>query len=463
MIYLAGRLTLCVTIVILPITLVGEICAQELTEGQVLEEIFELAWSDHPQSFDVSVFVKSSEQQLSAEAIREKVELAFLASDANAEKISDLSRAEAINGEVDRILLDQSKPAVLKQRIRRDRFKYRLDQELLRGSGVFGVDSTSQTFVNRGDPALGDYTHFDYDHTAQVATILDDRSKWRELPVQDWIGFPQSAAMLLKSLSTKVNISNDGEHKSLPDVERLRRIVSGSDKYASLQWQIKSQDDIDISPGESLAEINLLLGDGSAPPSTSVANFLVSAADFEKIYRFERLHPTSGNLIEKYEYSRYDDANFAQEIVVSKYSDQNVLVASKEIAVKSVDVNVDIDPSTFEFNAPLDYMIVDRRPESPLAISSSLRKKPEPALLDSDSGDGSIQNSLPDVGFRKNDGEAESLGKQSIGSGSSVSKAPGRVSTQGFFGEGRWFRVMILLLFIAFLLLFVLFKKRKVK
>ncbi|HUW83795.1 MAG TPA: hypothetical protein VMZ31_13485 [Phycisphaerae bacterium] len=357
----------CITIIAFLQLSVSFAWAARPTQDQVAR-LAAATWREVPTSLDITYYLTRQHAPLSPEAIRRSVEYAYKMNDNGV--VSDMpARKDELEAEVQRILSQQGKAVTVKQRIRQvGDSLYRLDRFFPSDTKEGFGDTPSLTLVNGGNPSQKDYLHFEYDYNTQIATVYNDRSRWRQQPMMELGGYPGRAKFQLTLTMGDIQDVN-GKKQFVPSQEKMAHIVAGTHKVFEM----------DIAPeqGDSKRVRIVLTGKGYSSPSLVL---VCDAADYSRISVAEGFDPKTGARIMLNEYGEYGSDGIPRKIVMTEYLPDGQIKERQELAIDSIVINSSISQDIFRFMPPDGFGIVDRRGSVPFAINPQDRPNPEAAI-----------------------------------------------------------------------------------
>lgn len=352
----------------LVLALCTELCANQVGQEQ-MSKLVEAAWKEPLNSIEVTMVHESIRPPMAVEDIRKRVEEAFEASDADAVATSSDARTAELEAEVQRISKEQQQPRLARQHIiMQGPYLYRMDETVLsslRPASAAAVrkGEWDSTYVNSGNQAAGDYTHFELNHYTQMATVFADKQTWHREDVDDWMGLPTPSRLALRMLLGNVQ-EVDGKRVLVPNKEMIDQAAGGTHGNAG----------ISVVPVtyESMAcvEVNVALTKFGPKPMLS---FVCDANDYSKVYRLESRAPQSGEIQQIQQMSDFDSQGYPRTIVKKRFRPDGTVRSEDKIAVEKVSLDPAIEETTFAFMPPAEYAIVDRRVDKPYGITAERR------------------------------------------------------------------------------------------
>lgn len=332
---------------------------------------------------------------MSEELVRAQVKRMYDASDAVAELKKPTLKEQEMEAEVNRILHEQEQPRITRFRLRLDGHLMRLDETV----AAEGVELTAEapptkTYVNAGNPSLGDFTHFDYDYQAEIATLYNDKSRWHARKMNDYYGVPEPVRLLFQAILGKPNSDRTA---LLPDDELIRNAWSGNWQGILLTTEAVEYD------GKRLDSVSIR---SKEEPDRLLMMFFCDPHDYSKVYRLETYNPQSGEPLYVQEAREFDAKGMPRVLSRWRYeANSGELLSHEEEFIEEYALDVSIPEDVFKFDPPKNLGIVDRRFDQPFAVSPDarapnravdLRKKPKsatkPELLANELEAGGRQN-----------------------------------------------------------------------
>ncbi|MGI6596170.1 MAG: hypothetical protein GX554_01745 [Elusimicrobia bacterium] len=327
------------------------------------DQVFKLAnaaWKESPSSFDILMYREVKEQPQSEETIRSAVEKLYKATDQAAVNTTPNARKAEMEAEVQRIMREQQLPRFMKQHIRiKGEYLYRVDETII-PSGQTAIPNSApvtRTFVNYGNPSKADYTHFEYDHVAKIATLFNDQSMWRREYINEWCDMPQDVKDLLQYV---FGVYVKDVDSFIPDANLINQVVKGTREGIKISFDsVKYGDD-----QRTALQINIILSNFSSNPIFSI---ICDPTDYNRVYRYERYNFSDCSLNYVRECDKFNSQGFPMVVNIFNYIDGKVSDYDKN-TVEKVNLNSNVSDDIFKFNPPVEYGIIDRSLPTPLAI-----------------------------------------------------------------------------------------------
>lgn len=356
-----SRFLLGVTYVIICLLLWSPVYATPNIEQSQIEKLLTAVWEEPINTIEMVVYVEKNKQPMPEVQIRSIVEKMYTASDIGAINTTEDSRQAEINAEVDRIKREQENPTLLKQRITLKDHFMRVDENNLSALYPTGfkvpVLEYTRTYVNAGDPASNDYTHYEYNHVSEIATIFNSKDRWHKARVNEWFGIPSHMKIVLQSMLGNL-IKDDGMMRFQIDPQKVEKFRNN--EIENIAVTIEKQNS---------GKDTVVLSHITESKSTPILVMQCDQSDYSKVYLLEAYDLTTGHCIQRRECNGFDSKGFPEEMRISNYSrDTGDLLKEAKYAIESVELNKEIPVEFFDFSLPSGYSLVDRRLDSPLVV-----------------------------------------------------------------------------------------------
>lgn len=286
-------------------------------------------------------------------------------------KITDEEIEQKINSAIKLWESQHSRPMVLKQRFRIDRYKYRLDQ--VTSNDVEQVDADTEyvdTYVNMGNPVEDDNNGFHIDMRGKHA-FRDNRkgTRWSQESALDLAGISYAGELILKTAFGKVQ---EPERTFLPDPEKIDRLTKGTDPDSRMNVRDdvhEGQPSVVLSIGISPERAKDFKLQGSV-----VLAEMTFVENFTRCVKEEMFNLQSGRLGALLTRSGFLPDSQIPSVVLRKTYDpmSGALVADDRIIVLAYELKP-IPDEVFEFNPPEGFVVLDQRP-------GMERKFPQPTV-----------------------------------------------------------------------------------
>ncbi|MHB0945586.1 MAG: LolA family protein [Sedimentisphaerales bacterium] len=315
------------------------------------------------RSIDITLYKNIIEPQKPAEELRQMFEDFFDKAEGPKKNLSSAdieSRDRDIRLNVERTLKEQETGRKVKERIRVDGYRQRIDQvfgrpkmvllkgtpyEQIRPEIVLGPDTPyDETLVNLGDKRRGEYTSFTYFHTNKTARITNSKkSMWKRSDVLDFT----SLASFLRPLlcGDKGTLL---EPVFVPEPNKLDRFIETGFLSDTTQLTISSdpntsgkRERIDIKSGDSQYGMVIICDNN----------------DYSKIYYIEINNPITGKPLCVSKFDSFDTKGFPYSAEITEYGVDGQLKKREFYRIERVELNPAIPNEVFEFSPPKDYEV----------------------------------------------------------------------------------------------------------
>lgn len=334
----------------------------EILTQEKLSKLVSAAWKSTPEAYDVTLVKEIRARSLDKDLVRREVERSYALSDEQAVNSGGESREQEMEAEIERILEGQQQPRILRQRIRIDGHLYRLDQQVVRMDN--DERTNHRTFVNAGKPLGGDFTHFEYNYSAETASLYNERQMWERHDPLEHQGLPQVVRTIVRGMLGKQIKTAQGIH-FIPDSKRINQAAEGSAESLRVEESGVS------AAGLTNLHIFVPVADHA------IFEIVVSKDDYSQVHSFKAYSPSDGHLMEERTASAFDQDGVPRDVISKRWDADGSLVEVEHIAIETVEVNPDISKLAFQFNPPEGYWVADRRTGAAIALPPSVFEEPE--------------------------------------------------------------------------------------
>jgi hypothetical protein len=341
-----------------------------LTEVQI-QKLAAAAWKEPVRSIDVTLYKEITTPPMSENEIRKMFEDSFEKTEGPKENLSPVEleqRNRTIQSNVEGTLKEQEVGRKIKQRIRIDGFRQRIDDVLawpkvvlLEGTPhehidpgvILGPNTPYEiTYVNSGDNSKGDYTSFRYFHKLKSAEIKNEKKSMHER--SHIINFTRLAFYFQGILG--VNKGTLLEPVFVPDpnkIENLRKTGLVNEKN-----HLTIRPDPNNPDTRDRIEIN----DANNPCGTIM---ICDREDYSRIYYTSICMPSTGKVFYVRECNDFDSQGFPHYIKEIQYELNGDLKEKSVYRIEKVELNSVIPDEVFAFNPPEGYKVTDNRSKKP--------------------------------------------------------------------------------------------------
>ena len=348
------------------------------TEEQV-NKLVSSVWKEPPNSIDVTLYIDATVPKESEEQLRQKYEQLYNLAEGPREKLSPYKiemRNKNIQINVEKDLREQKVGRKIKQRIRIDGCRQRIDETFGRTKTVFSketgrekilpeviLDSNTPyetTRVNLGDKEKGDYTSFQYSHNLKSAMITNNRgSMWAKSDIMYLSGLPEWDRLIMRMMSLGKKQETASGMTFIPDEEKLKKI-SNSGELDSARISIEP----DTNEPDTRDKIIISYPSESNGIRTTI---VCDRKDYSRIFLLDKSNPETGKVFYRRECDNFDHQGFPHNITIMEL-DKKGNLTKKVYRIEKVDVNPVIPDEVFQFNPPEDYEIVKVDPNDMVRI-----------------------------------------------------------------------------------------------
>ncbi len=357
--------------IIASVLLLFAFCNKAVSENLLTEEqaqkMAAAAWKEPIHRIDVTLYKEITEPPMSEDEIRKMFEDVFERSEGPKENLSPKNleiRNRTVQKNVERTLKEQEVGRKIKQRIRIDGHRQRIDEvlgwpkmvllegtphERVRPEVILGPNTPYEmTHVNSGDKRKGDYTSFRYFHKMKYAQIANDE---KSMPARsDFIKFARLASFFQRLLG--VNKGTMLEPVFVPDpnkMEKLRKTgLLADDVHLVISPDpnnIGTRDQIEIKSDKKPCG-NIMICDRN---------------DYSRVYYVRACIHTTGKVLHVRECNNFDSQGFPHNITEIEYDFNGDFKKKSVYRIEKVELNPVIPDEVFKFNPPEGYKVTDLR------------------------------------------------------------------------------------------------------
>lgn len=338
-----------------------------LPTAEQVRKLAEAAWNVPVNSIDVTLYKEIKEPSKSIEEFRQMFENFFDKAEGPKENLSGWGleeRHRTIQMNVERAVKEQEVGRRMKQRIRIDGYRQRIDQvigypkmvllegtphERIRPEVLLGPNTPyDMTLVNLGDKHKGDYTSFAYYHKMKGATITDKRgSRWAKSSIIDF-------ARLLFSFQGLLGVNQGAvfEQVFVPDPNKMEKLRQTGLVAGMLRVRINPD------PNNPDTRDRIEIKSDDYPCGTVI---ICNREDYSRVYYMEVCNPGTGELLYIKEFSDFDSQDFPRKATIIEYDLDGKLKKKEVYIVEKVELNPSIQDDVFEFQPPVGYKVTDFR------------------------------------------------------------------------------------------------------
>jgi len=341
-----------------------------ITEEQV-QKMAAAAWKKPVRSIDVTLYKEITEPPKSEGEIRKVFEDVFKKTEGPKEKLSPAElemRNKTIQLNVERAIKQQEIGRKIKQRIRLDGFRQRIDEafawpkmvllegtphEIIEPEVILGPNTPYEmTHVNSGDNRKGDYTSFRYFHNMKKARITNNKKSRRAR--SDFINFARLASFFQGLLG--VNKGTFSEPVFVPDPNKMEKLR----KTGLLADEVR----LVISPDpNNIGTRNRIEIKSGKQPCGNI--MICDRNDYSRVYYMRACIPTTGKVLHVAECNNFDSQGFPHNITEIEYDLNGDFKKKSVYKIEKVELNPVIPDEAFKFNPPKGYEVTDHRSKKP--------------------------------------------------------------------------------------------------
>jgi hypothetical protein len=343
----------------------------KLREEQIYK-VVEAIWKEPPQSIDVTLYAKIETKPKTREELEKIYEDIFEKSEGPRDKLPDVmveERNKIVQLNVEKVLKEQEVGRKIKQRIRIDGYRQRIDEVfgrsemvLLKGTKfertepevVLGPNTPYDfTFINLGNPKLGDYTYCQYIHSSKMGSITNQKGFYlQKSKIGELVCWPPENRPIFRALVLGKEEDSGAGKIFVPDEQKIESLIKDDLEKVS----VKIRPDVNEPDFKSVIEIKM-------PKNSSEPGLILvcDKSDYSKIYYFEAKNTLNGKTLFKRECDNFDKYGFPHNATIIEYDMDGKIVEKKVYKIEKVELNPTIPDEVFNFKPPSDYKISDMR------------------------------------------------------------------------------------------------------
>ncbi len=346
-------------------TLYSKAAPPNLPTDEQVTKLVEAAWKQPVSSIDITLYKEIEKPPVSEDKIRKMFEDAFKDMEGLKENLSPAElemRNRDIQLNVERTLKEQEVGRKIKERIRIDGHRQRIDQaigwpkmvllegtphELVRPAVILGPNTPyDTTYVNSGDERKGDYTSFTYFHENKNAQITNNRKTvWTK---SDIIEFARLASSFQGFLG--VNKGTIEAPVFVPDPNKIEKLVKTGLLTDRTYLTIMPD------PNNSASRDRIEIKDANHSCGTIM---ICDREDYSRVYHYKICMPTTGKVLYVIECNNFDSQGFPHNITKIQYDKDGNFKEKAVYRIEKVQLNPVITEEVFAFSPPVDYEVVE--------------------------------------------------------------------------------------------------------